>query len=161
MLSSGLIWYAQKFRQQGCNKSSCAPWGQKYNSNPHGGSNISNATISLVVSARQRGAGVEKNGNEVRNSKRTQLQFEDGQNRYHADHERGPLRIASSPPSRGLMKRIERWVVDSLFFNGQSVELMLDSKTRKKTPENWEFIISLENILDKKWELTKCKIDGR
>ena len=126
-----------------------------------GGSNISNATISLVVSARQRGAGVEKNGNEVRNSKRTQLQFEDGQNRYHADHERGPLRIASSPPSRGLMKRIERWVVDSLFFNGQSVELMLDSKTRKKTPENWEFIISLENILDKKWELTKCKIDGR
>ena len=52
----------KRFRQQGCNKSSCAPWGQKYNSNPHGGSNISNATISLLLLQRALGilVGAEK-----------------------------------------------------------------------------------------------------
>ena len=68
MLVVNLIWYAQKIQATlGCNKSSNAPWGQKYNSNPHRGFEPATAAfemqhISLVVEA-------TKNGNEVRNSK--------------------------------------------------------------------------------------------
>ena len=139
----------RKFRQQGCNKSSCAPWGQKYNSNPHGGSDISNATYFLSSRSPEKmvmKSGIRKEVCEAGEAIGTALQFEDGQNRYHADHERGP-RIASSPPSRGLMKLIERWAVDSLFFNGHWVTEHYTAALKTTEKRRWIIWSKTQNFI--------------
>ena len=121
-----LAWFGmrKRFRQQGCNKSSCAPWGQKYNSNPHGGSNISNATISLLLLQRALGilVGAEKmvmksgiRKERSYNSKMAKTDITLITRGVHFELQVAPRVGAWWNVSRGAPL-----VVDSLFFNGQS-----------------------------------------